>query len=475
MTLVVVKRTEEEFADWLATEIGFLQGLVTYEDKPFRLEAYQRSFLENKARFRWVTKGRQVGFSLLMAIESLARCHLREGHNAIFVSYSLDDAKEKIAAAREIYEGLPLDYQKRIVIDSRTELAFVSNSRGRRVSRMLSNPSKAPRGKKGDVYLDELAHYINDREVYRGSTALILRAKGQLTGCSTPLGKRGVFWEIAEQELRPYPHHRRQAVPWWLCTFFCSDTKTAARTAAAMGTLERIERFGTPDVLQQFDSLPLEDFQQEFECSFAIDSYAYYPYELILPCTRDNLAMALDFRSVPKPKGRLVAGFDVGRVHDRSELAVFEENDGRFLARMLKSYHQVPFAEQEADLAHMLDVLPIVRFSIDCTGMGMQMAENLSRRFPQVVGEVFSNESKERWATDFKILLQKEAVILPRDRNLVTQIHSIKRKLLPSGKVGFHAPRGRQGHADRFWAIVLACQRERFARELPSISLRVIG
>ena len=54
--------------------------------------------------------------------------------------------------------------------------------------------SKPPRGKKGDCYLDELAHYVNDREVYTGSTALILRSRGQLTGCSTPLGRRGIFW-----------------------------------------------------------------------------------------------------------------------------------------------------------------------------------------------------------------------------------------------------------------------------------------
>ena len=38
----------------------------------------------------------------------------------------------------------------------------------------------------------------------------------------------------------------------------------------------------------------------------------------------------------------------------------------------------------------------------------MNLAENLSRDYPQVVPEAFSNESKERWATDFKTLLQPE-------------------------------------------------------------------
>jgi len=200
--LGIVKRTEEEFAEWLAEEWGFLCGLASFDDEPLVLEPYQIAFLQNRSRFRWVTKSRQVGFSFLFALEALARCHLREKHTAVFVSYNLDDAKEKILVARQVHEELPLAYQKRLVVDSKTELAFESNGPGKRISRILSNPSKAPRGKKGDCYLDELAHYVNDREVYRGSTALILRSFGQLSGCSTPLGRRGIFWEIATESLR---------------------------------------------------------------------------------------------------------------------------------------------------------------------------------------------------------------------------------------------------------------------------------
>jgi hypothetical protein len=266
MTLGIVKSTEEEFAEWLSTEPGFVEGLTSYDDEPIALEQYQLSFLRDRSRFRWVTKSRQVGFSFLFALEALARCHLREKHTAVFVSYNLDDAKEKILVARQVHEELPLAYQKRLVVDSKTELAFESNGPHKRLSRILSHPSKAPRGKKGDVYLDELAHYANDREVYRGSTALILRSNGQLTGCSTPLGRRGIFWEIANEELRKYPHHTRDLVPWWLCRFFCADVRTAADEAPNLPSAERVARFGRPTLAEQFDSLPLEDFQQEFEC-----------------------------------------------------------------------------------------------------------------------------------------------------------------------------------------------------------------
>jgi len=271
--LTVVKKSPRELGDWLATEAGFIAGLCSFDGEPIVLEPCQVAFLENRSRFRWVTKARQVGYSFIVALEALARCHLRDGYTAVFVSYNLDDAKEKILLARQVYEELPLAYQKKLVVDSKTELAFEPIGKGGRISRILSVPSKPPRGKKGDIVLDELAHYVNDRQVYTGSTALVLRSNGQLTGCSTPLGRRGIFWEIATEELRKYTHHRRQEVPWWLCRFFCNDIERAAIEAPSLETEERVARFGRPTIVEQYDSLPLEDFQQELECRFVDESY----------------------------------------------------------------------------------------------------------------------------------------------------------------------------------------------------------
>jgi len=478
MTGVVVKHTEAELADQVQSESRFISALCQLDGEPIELEPYQAAFLNNRSRFRWINKSRQVGFSMVMSLEALARCHLREGHTSVFVSFSLDEAKERILQARQVFEDMPASYQKRLVVDSKTELTFESNGPRKRISRILSVPSKAPRGKKGDIALDELAHYVNDREVYRGSTALILRSQGQLTGCSTPLGRRGIFWEIATESLRRYPHHTRQDVPWWLSRFFCRDVARAAAEAPGMTTAERVSTFGRQVLVEQFDSLALDDFQQELECVFVDESYSYFSYELILPCTSDGLVLHQDFASLPRPTGRLVAGFDVGRTRDHSELAVFEQQGERLVCRMLRRYEQVPFAEQEADLRRLLDQVPVARLSIDRSGIGMHLAENLAREFPQVVPEVFTNDSKERWATDFKILLQRRDVTLPRDRDLVGQIHSIKRRVLPSGKVAFDAERTtRAGHADRFWAIALACQKERgpTAGGGAEIGVRVVG
>ncbi len=478
--LIVVKRDEEEFAQWASTEIGFLTCFGRFDDEPIEFEPYQLSFLKNPAPFRCVEKARQVGFSWLFACEAMARSHLRDTHTAVFVSYNLADAKEKIAYCQRLHEELPLEFQKKKIVDSKLEIAFRSNSASARVSRIISNPSKAPRGKKGDIYLDELAHCANDREIYKGSTALILRAQGQLSVCSSPLGRRGIFWEIARQEIQPYRAYKRQRVPWWLCSFFCKDVARAAHEAPLMTTQQRLEVFGQSRIIEQADSLLLEDFQQEFEVVYSDETLTFYPYPLIMPCTDPELELATDFAELARCRGRLLAGFDVGRKRDFSELAVFEEvaATGRLECRMLRQYDRIPFKDQENDLRALLQTVRLSRLSIDNTGMGMNLVENLRSEFAEVVAEDFTTPNKETWCTDFKILLQRRAVLLPRDRQLIAQIHSIKKNVTGAGRVTFETEKdaSTKGHADRFWAVALACQKDRMpTREMPPVRIRIFG
>ena len=481
--LGVVKKDPESFADVakaLSTVHGFMGGLASYEEDTLQFEDYQLAFLNNPSPYRGVEKSRQTGFSFVFAVEGLGRSHLKPQHNSIFVSYNLADAKEKIAYCKAMYESLPLEYQKKLVIDSKLELGFESHNGHRKtVSRISSNPSKAPRGRNGDIYLDELAHCQNDREIYKGSTALILRKGGQLTVCSSPLGKRGVFWEILREEIKPYSTYTRQHVPWWLCRHFCTNIEDAALYAPHLETEHRVELWGNERIKQQYEALTLEDFQQEFEVFYSDEAMTFFPYGLILNrCTMDPEDLVDDFSDLVNCRGRLVAGFDVGRNKDLSVLAIFEiMRDGLHKCRMIRTYEKMPFEDQENELKAMLTIAEVARLSIDKTGLGIQLAENLEKEFPgQVIGEVFSEAKKEVWSNDFKILLQRELIELPRDRLLIGDIHSI-RKIQTSNRTLFVSGRDKNGHADRYWACALATQKDRQdpARLPAGISVTMIG
>ena len=60
-------------------------------------------------------------------------------------------------------------------------------------------------------------------------------------------------------------------------------------------------------------------------------------------------------------------------------------------------------------------------------------------------------------AINLKELFDTERIIIPFDHNLIAQIHAIKRSV---GVKGFKYDAKRNediGHADKFWALALAC------------------
>lgn len=101
--------------------------------------------------------------------------------------------------------------------------------------------------------------------------------------------------------------------------------------------------------------------------------------------------------------------------------------------------------------------LPIRRMCLDSTGMGMPICERLEKEFgDKVEGVIFNSENKEIMAQNIKIGLQRKEFILPNDKNLHHQIHSIRRIPTMGGHFRYDADRDENGHADSFWALALA-------------------
>jgi len=467
-------------AEVALSEIIVVEGLCDMNGAAIELEGYQAAFMAAPARFRCVEKARQLGFSWIFAAEALARAHLRPNHTSIFVSYNLEDAKEKIRYAKMLYESMPDGFRKKLVEDAKTGLAFKDPDSGA-VSRIISFPSKAPRGKGGDLYLDEFAHYMSDEDVYAGSTALIARhPQAQLTVCSTPAGRRGTFWAIAKQETeKRYPGFFRQRVPWWLSRHYCTDMFAARKDGIDhMTTDERLEKWGLPAIQEQRASLLLEDFQQEFEVAYIDEAHSFYPWGLINSCAKD---VALQDDSAGwEVSGRLTAGYDVGRKRDVSAMTILEEIDGHYYPRYLNTWARMPFEEQFLVCCEALDSLPIQVFHIDPSGIGMQLAESLVEKYgPVRIQPVnFTQQSKELLATDLKILMEKGDITFPKHRDLLTQTHSIRRISGRGGKPQFDSEQNARHHGDLFWSYALAAKRDREGVEVaPRITFtaRVIG
>lgn len=467
MTVVIVKETPapEALRDWVASRLatvpGFIEGATSVDDRPTRLYDYQVGLMTSASRFRGMLKSRQTGLSFLMAAEALALTHLKPEHTSIFCSYRLDDAVEKVRHASMLYESLPAKWKKRRVTDNKTQLEF-EDGRGRR-TRMISMPCREPRGKgKADVYLDELPFMRNSRKMYTAAVPIISRGGGKLTLGSTPMGKSDLFYEIMEGEPERYPLYERFRVGWWDCPEFCADVMAARAVAGTMTTNEMVDRFGTETLKQIRASMDLESFEQEYGLVFVDAAVAFIPWDLIQAATRDAdelpVARSIDALMGMAITGPLTAGYDVGRRRNASELIVLEQVGTRYRQRLGITMAQTDFDLQEATLLDLLNRRPdLYRLCIDETGIGMQLAEKVVKRHSgRAEGITFTAPTKSVMAHQLKIDFEGKNLEISADRDLMLQIHSVRKTVTVAGNIRLDTEHDDKHHADMFWALALA-------------------
>lgn len=435
-----------------------------------RWEYFQLQLWADNSMFSIDNKSRQIAFSWACAADAIASAFLEE-RSSVFTSINEDESQEKIRYALDIYHNLRID-KPEILRQSMSNIEF---DNGTRIS---SFPSRPVRGRSQiNWYADEFAHVKDDRAIYGGSLPALSKGGGRIRMGSSPMGASGVFWEIAEQKLKRYPGYTRRSTPWWHIYSFCADVREARKIAPTLLTQERVERFGNERIQALFDNSIEEDFQQEFECMFVDESTAWITWDEIrsaqdlnLHCRQSSsigslqpevlqsiFALAEDVR-VGKVEPYFTAGVDIGRTRNTTEIfLVGLSTSGNYPLRLMITLDNISFNEQLEMILAVLNYLPILVMLIDRNGIGRNLAENAEEACPVVVhGMDFTNQSKQAFATDAKMLIQQRLTPIPADRDLAYQIHSIKKILTASNNVAFDTTRNEKHHADKFWAWALA-------------------
>lgn len=435
-----------------------------------RWEQFQLAHLSDDSTFRIEDKARQIAWSFTVAAEAIANAIL-ESESTIFVSINLEEAREKVRYAKSVYENLGMGGLPGIITDNILGLEFDNGAR------ILSFPSRPPRGKaKMNIVLDEFAHVMHDKEIYVAALPIISKG-GRMRIGSSPMGAAGMHWEISQQELRAYPGYTRVRTPWWKVRAFCKDYRLPV-DADQLTTEERVERYGNDRLRLIFENMPLDDFQQEYECAVIDETVSYFTWELIRKNQDENLRywhvknvddigpVLTEMKSaiaVGQIEKVLVGGVDIGRKKHLTEITLIgipSQGYGTGVGantpiRLMVSLDRVKFDAQEQCLRHMMGVLPIAGMLIDENGIGMMLAENLAAN-TIAQGITFTNASKALWASELKIQMEREAVPLPKDRDLAYQIHSIKQKVTAAKNVVYDTEANEKHHADKMWALALA-------------------
>lgn len=472
--------------------LRFCYTFMKFNEKDIELDFWQNRYIRSMSRFSILVKSRRTGFSFITAMKGLVKAidPDRVAYTKQFVSYNESDAIEKINYAAQFFESIPYNVSKVCKANNKTELDFLDKN-GKTISRLISIPCRPPRGKGGDIALDENAIYLPKMSdaIYTAALPVISRG-GCIEMGSSPLGKIGKFYEIYSDK-KKYKSYERYNIPWWFSSGLCNDTPIAVKIAPDLTTDERVNTFGTDIIKEIYNSMELEKFQQEYECKFIDEAASYIPLELIYANTpgRDKeeklIEMSkdetitdeeywefnrnVDFQAYTTADEAILhynnemhgqplfMGFDVAKHRDAMSIYLIGIKDGkkRSFARIERKGMGY---EEQSDIAERLfKELPIYRGAIDRTGSGDGVFELLHKKFgDKIDGIYFTPQMKEQLAIEVKRGLEQREFALENNKDFHSQIHSIKRMDAIGKYFRYDAERNEKGHADSFWAWALA-------------------
>lgn len=377
---------------------------------------------------------------------------MNPGRRINFVSTTQTEASDKINYAKAFYLSIPAESGLRPPVwrDNEFELSLGADREA--ISVLMSQPaSSSIRGGEKDIYFDEFAFVRDARKMYEAAVPATIRSSGRMTVVSTPYGQSGLFFDLMNDRVN-YPGYTIHVVPWWECSIMSVDVSESTALAPDLDTETRVKRWGTPALKAVFGGVAaIESFQQEFECSFADESVNFFPWELILGATDETLGQ----EALPNDIIFNV-GIDIAKSVDKTVVTISSHDEAADTLTIWKTFEtQQNYDDQIKKISDLVQKIHPQRVTIDATGVGAVIADNLSRKFGGIVEPiVFTNALKERWATSMKGDMQLRRLRMPRERSLMQEIHNIERKKSEAGNYLFRA-RG-DGHDDYMWSACLS-------------------
>ncbi|MCX8016386.1 MAG: terminase family protein [Rhodocyclaceae bacterium] len=405
------------------------------------LYPYQRRYLADKSRWKAACWSRQTGKTFTTTLEAVLDVLEAEAEGRVsrwtILSISRDRALDAMDNGRKLHMRARGDRYEEVTDQSLGVEALAAAVRlpGGSYIRAIAAKPETARGMSDNLILDEFAHHKDNRALWRALVPVVSKPGLKLRVISTPNGKGDMFHEIMADGLGG---------------LFSRHTVTIHDAVADglprdIAELRRAAR--DPDT-----------WAQEFECAF-LDTVGreWLTYEEILA--------ALEARPLPAYAGRPVyVGMDIAARGDLTVIAVLEDVGAGVLAlREMQVMRGESFAAQLARLDAVMRAYRVARVCIDQTGMGEMPVQEAQRRHGQyrVAGVIFTAAAKLDMAVALKDRMQARRLLLPLPEAerpaLIDDLRAVRMEPGLGGVPKLLAERDGRGHADRFWALALAC------------------
>jgi phage FluMu gp28-like protein len=315
-----------------------------------------------------------------------------------------------------------------------------------------ANPDTA-RGNSANLWLDEFAIHRDSREIWGGVYGLITRGY-ELDITSTPEGLNNKFAEI---------WHNKATKPngdsLWSKHFMDIYQAVDQGLVLPDGGIAELKAGLDDDEL----------WEQEYECKFLDGAHAWLSMEIIHAAEHDKAGIPGEYQG-----GQVFIGIDIALRKDLFVIWVWEVVGDVFWCREIITMQRSTFDDHDQALEEVWQRYPgkIARICVDQTAMGEKPVFDWKKRYGdlRVEGVIFGLKSKQHLAILGKQAFEDRRVRIPMaDRNLINDLHKLKRIVTPAGNARFDAERDSNGHADRTWACFLgiyAADRPKMVRAL---------
>ncbi|MCL6620409.1 MAG: terminase family protein [Thermomonas hydrothermalis] len=405
------------------------------------LYPYQRRYLADKSRWKAACWSRQTGKTFTTTLEAVLDCLDAEAEGRIsrwtILSISRDRALDAIRTGAALHAqaiGAAFEVLTDDSLGIEQQAAMVKFPGGSYVRAIAARPETA-RGMSDNLILDEFAHHKDNRGLWRALVPVVSKPSLKIRVISTPAGVGDMFHEIMTADDGLWSRH-----------------VVTIHDAVADGLPRDIEE------LRRAARDP-DTWAQEFECAFLDRAGREW-------LTFEEILAALEAPPLPAYDGKPVyVGMDIAARGDLSVIAVLEDVGAGVLAlREMQVMRGESFAAQLARLDAVFRAYRVARCCIDQTGMGEMPVQEAQRRHGQyrVAGVLFTAPAKLDMAVALKDRLQARRLLMPhvhgdaRDA-LIDDLRAVRMEPGAGGVPKLLADRDGSGHADRFWALALAC------------------
>lgn len=424
---------------------------------------YQARWLADQSRFKISEKSRRIGMSYAQSYEDTRDAARAEKPLDVWFSSADESAAKEyilyVAQWARILNIAAHDLGETVISKNDDIKALtVQFANGRRINALSSNP-KAFRSKGGKLVLDEYAFHADQEAMWKAARPIITWGF-PVRIISTYNGKGNRYYRMVSEAKKAIAEGRKPQ--WSLHTTTIVDAVNDGLADRILGrTLTPAERQAWLDA--ERESCGDEDtWQQEYMCNPIDEASAWLPWEVITACESPDAGKAeligLDGKPVLASGDNCYIGWDVARTTDKSVIWVVQRVGDVFWTRAVKTMRRTSFAEQLDAFGGFMRLFNARRACIDKTGLGMPIVEEAQRRWGEyrVEGVTFTGEVKQHLATYGKQLFEDKRVRIPVSRDIRDSHHAVRKMTTVAGNPRFDADRNEAGHADEFWAHMLA-------------------